>query len=316
MDGSGDDRAVGAGGDATRVSVIVVFYGGEGLRACLVSALAQPGVAEVILVNNRDAPPWPAELDTLPQAEPRLSLVHGQGNVGFGAGCNLGATRASGDVLLLLNPDCRLDPGTVPRLLSLAAMQPGDGWMLGPRLLNEDGTEQAGGRRNAGTPAEWLAEALRLDRLGPGRWRRVNRHREPLPAAPAVEMPAISGAFMLLPRAFFRRLGGFDDGYFLHFEDLALCRAVWRAGGRVLFAPGVAVTHLKSRSPVSSLFVTGHKIRGFRRYLWTEFGQTTAAWRLASVWAVLSAGLLAKTLVGMVLTTARGRRRGSTPGAR
>ncbi len=306
MGGSDGDPAARAGGRAVTVSVIVVTYGGEGLRACLVSALAQSGVAEVILVNNRDAPPWPADLGALPREEPRLSLVHGQGNVGFGAGCNLGAARARGDVLLLLNPDCRLEPGTVPRLLNLAAMQPDDGWMLGPRLLNEDGSEQAGARRNAGTPGEWLAETLRLDRLDPGTWRRVNRHREPRPVAPVVEMPAISGAFMLLPRAFFRRLGGFDEGYFLHFEDLALCRAVWRAGGRVLFAPGVTVTHLKGRSPVSSLFVTGHKIRGFRRYLWTEFGQATPAWRLAAVWALLSAGLLAKTLVRMAAARVRG----------
>jgi len=286
---------------AATVSVIVVFYGGEGLRACLTSALAQPGVAEVILVNNRGAPPWPAELGSLPEEDSRLAVIHGQGNVGFGAGCNLGAAKARGDILLLLNPDCRLAPNTVPHALALAPKPPDTAWLLGPRMLNPDGSEQAGGRRNAGTPAEWLSETLRLDRLAPYRWPPVNRHRQPLPSEPVVEMPAVSGACMMVPRAFFHRVGDFDDSYFLHFEDLALCRAVWRTGGRVLFAPPITVTHLKSRSPVSSLFVTRHKIRSFRRYLWTEFGRPAGdwpAWRLAAIWALLSAGLLTRTLLG------------------
>jgi|GEM_PF-1486683 len=284
-----------------RVSVVVVFFGGDDLLRCLDSVLAQPGVIEVILVNNRGGPPWPCVLGTLPGEDRRLSVIHGQGNVGFGAGCALGAARASGEVLLLLNPDCRLAPDTLPRLLALAAGQPDDAWIMGPRLLNEDGSEQAAGRRNTGTPGEWLSEALGLYRLDAVRWPPVNRHRDPLPADPLVEMPGICGAAMLMPLAFYRRLGGFDSGYFLYFEDMALCRAAWRSGGRVLFAGEVKVTHLKARSPVSPLFVTWHKVRSFRRYLWTEFAATTPGWRLVAVWALLSAGLWGRTLLMMAI---------------
>ncbi|WP_299442220.1 glycosyltransferase family 2 protein [uncultured Rhodospira sp.] len=291
------------------VSAVVVFYGGDSLRSVLEALLARPEVAEIILVNNRADPPWPPGTEDLTAAAPgRLRLIHGQGNVGFGAGCNLGVAEARGRLVLLLNPDCLPEAETLPRLLVLAAGQPDDAWVIGPRLLNPDGSEQSGGRRYAGTPGQWLGEALG------GRIARVNRHREPLPTADLVEMPAVSGAFMLLPAAFYRRLGGFDEAYFLHFEDLALCRAVWRAGGRVLFAPHVTATHLKSRSPVSGLFVTRHKVRSFRRYLFTEFApEGVPRWRLWAVWAVLSAALLARTVLAGPWRGDRGRTGDHTP---
>jgi GT2 family glycosyltransferase len=281
------------GPDGGRLTVVMVHYGGAEAGAVLAALLDDPAVAEVVLVNNMDGPAWPAALGAGPPvAPPRLRLIHGQGNVGFGAGCNLGVAAATGERVLLLNPDCLPAPGTLAGALALGARQSDAAWMLGVRLMGPDGREQVGGRRNAGTPGEWLGEAFG------GHFARVNRHTEPLPDGDLVEIPAISGAFMLMPTAFFRRLGGFDPGYFLHFEDLALCRAVWRAGGRVLFAPRLTAGHLKSRSPVSGLFVARHKIRGCWRYFMTEFRPEGAplAWLLLA-WAVLSGGLLAKTLL-------------------
>ncbi|KAA5606155.1 glycosyltransferase family 2 protein [Roseospira marina] len=295
-DGAGDGAGWGPDGRSAQpgLSVVMVYYGGAEARPVLDALRAEPAVAEVILVNNLESgPPWPPALGPRPEGDgPPLRLVHGQGNVGFGAGCNRGVAEARGDRLLLLNPDCLPAPGTLPAVLALAPRPPDEAWMIGARLLGPDGQEQVGGRRNAGTPGQWLGEAFG------GRFARVNRHREPLPTADLVPIPAISGAFMLMPTAFYRRLGGFDERYFLHFEDLALCRAVWRAGGRVLFAPHRTAAHLKSRSPVSGLFVTRHKIRGCWRYFTTEFRPEGAPrWWLALAWAVLSGGLLAKTLL-------------------
>jgi GT2 family glycosyltransferase len=279
------------------VSVVIVTFGGDTLSAVLESVRSCPAVAEVILVNNLDDPPWPEGVARMADRPfGRLRLVHGQGNVGFGVGCNLGVARAVGTHVLLLNPDCFPAAGAVERLLAVVAAQPDDAWVAGPCLLNADGTEQSGARCNDGTPGQWLGEAFG----GPfaARWGRVYLRSEPLPTADLVEVPAISGAFMLMPTEHFRRLGGFDPGYFLYFEDLALCRAARRAGGRVLFAPGVMAVHLKNGSPVSRLVVVGHKIRSFRRYLFTEFApEGVPGWRLWGLWALLSAGLLARTVL-------------------
>jgi GT2 family glycosyltransferase len=279
------------------VSVVIVTFGGDTLPAVLESVGSCPAVAEVILVNNRHAPPWPEGVEGFAKRiSGRFRLVHGQGNVGFGAGCNLGVARAGGTHVLLLNPDCLPSAGALERLLALVAVQPDDAWVAGPRLLKADGTEQSGGRCNAGTPEQWLGEAFG----GPfaARWGRVNLHRQPVPAGDLVEVPAICGAFMLMPTTHFRRLDGFDPGYFLYFEDLALCRAVRRTGGRVLFAPSVTAVHPKGCSPVPRLVVVGHKIRSFRRYLFTEFvPEGVPRWRLWGLWVLLSAGLLARTLL-------------------
>jgi len=84
-------------------------------------------------------------------------------------------------------------------------------------------------------------------------------------------MPVVSGACMLLPLAPYRRLGGMDEGYFLHLEDVDFCLRFGAAGGGVYFCPRPAVTHLKSTSDASPLRVEWHKTRGFLRYFHRHF---------------------------------------------
>ena len=83
-----------------------------------------------MLIDNGNPPEVTAELACRVETDPRLTLVSGHGNVGFARGCNLGARRAKGRYLLLLNPDCRLGPGAVPALLAEATAL-GEDWMLG-----------------------------------------------------------------------------------------------------------------------------------------------------------------------------------------
>jgi GT2 family glycosyltransferase len=271
------------------ISVVIVSYcTGASLHACLDRVLAEPTVGEVVLVDNGNDPATVDALTSRAAAAPRLRILSGHGNIGFAAGCNRGARAATGRFLLLLNPDCLIARGSLAALLAAVGATP-EPWIATVRVLDETGAEQRGGRRNQGTPGQCLVEALRLNRVLTG----LNLNHAPLPAKLAA-VPAISGAFMLMPRATYAALGGMDEGYFLHVEDLDFCLRLQRAGGRAYFAPDLTCTHVKGTSAASALFVERHKVRGFRRFFRTHFAASHPRVVLEAAWLLLAGGLLVR----------------------
>ena len=113
-------------------AVTVSYQTGPVLRDCLDALIAAPEISEIVLVDNGNPPEVEAWLDERAAAEPRLKLVRGQGNVGFGRACNVGAKRASGDVLLFVNPDVVLASGAA------ASMQAALAGLDGPALIGGD----------------------------------------------------------------------------------------------------------------------------------------------------------------------------------
>ncbi len=123
----------------------------------------------------------------------------------------------------------------------------------------------------------------------------MNFNDEPVPLAITV-MPAISGAFMYLPREDFWKIDGFDEGYFLHVEDLDICLRFRRAGGEIYFAPDVVATHIGATSKATKWFIEKHKARGFIRYFHKNFAGEYPAVLLRlldlAVWARAGAKVL------------------------
>jgi len=278
---------------APGVSVVMVSYRtGPVLWTAIEAVLArnQEGVVELILIDNGNSPSVTTELVRRAEVEPRLKLVSGHGNVGFARGCNIGAHRARGRHLLLLNPDCRLRPGAIPALLAEAATL-GEHWMLGCRVLDPDGSEQRASRRALLTPCTALVETFRLDRLAPRLFRhhRLNHHDDPLPGG-TVRIPVVSGACMMLPIATFHAAGGMDEGYFLHVDDLDLCLRLHRAQVPVYYTPHAEAIHHAGSSRASPVRIEWHKTRGFLRYFRLHF---RSAFGLALL-GPLSAGALAR----------------------
>jgi N-acetylglucosaminyl-diphospho-decaprenol L-rhamnosyltransferase len=251
--------------------VMVSYFTGPVLTLAIDAVLSQPGLCDLVVVDNGNPPEVMAELDARAAEDKRLVVITGHGNIGFAAGCNLGARRARGEFLLLLNPDCQLMPDTLMRLMAEGAgLAPR--WMLGCRLENPDGSEQRGSRRAILTP--WIAfvEAFRLDRLAPRHpyFQRFNRHDLPSPRA-TEEVPVISGACMFMPAEIYREVGGMDEGYFLHVEDIDLCYRMHVHGCTIYHVPDVRVVHFRSTSRAATLFIEWHKTRGFIRYFRKHF---------------------------------------------
>ena len=255
---------------------MVSYHTGAVLDQAIASVLAQTEPVELCLVDNGNPPDIVAKLQSLAAADPRIKFVTGHGNVGFSRGCNTGARNATGDFLLFANPDSVLPPDAVLKLKHHAGNLKRS-FMIGARLLDDDGMDQRGCRRALLTPKTALIEALHL-----GCWfprERLNFNHEPVPAA-ITPMPAISGAFMFLMREDFWAINGFDEGYFLHVEDLDICLRFRRSGGEIYFAPDVVVTHVGGTSKATKAFIEKHKARGFIRYFHNNFGNEYPAFVL------------------------------------
>ena len=269
------------------IAVVIVSYRtGPTLHACLDRVLAEPGVGTVALVDNGNDAATLAALTQRAAAEPRLRVLTGHGNVGFAAGCNRGVRATAEPLVLLLNPDCLIEPGGLEALRAAVGDRPHP-WIATVRVLDENGTEQRGSRRNEGSPGQCVVEALRLGGVLTG----LNLNRAPLPSA-LTAVPAISGAFMLMPRTTFDALGGMDEGYFLHVEDLDFCLRLRRAGGVAYFAPTLSCTHVKGTSAAPALAVERHKVRGFRRFFGTHFAASHPRVVRDAAWLLLAGGLL------------------------
>lgn len=249
------------------VSLIIVNYNAsECIVACVLSALNQ--VDEVIVVDNASNDDSLAKLERAYPHDRRLKIVRNRENLGFAAGCNIGADQSAGSCLLFLNPDCVVPPASVKHLVRVLHDYPDVG-MVGGLLLNPDGTEQAGGRRAIPTPWRSFVRAFGLSRFA-DRWPRLffdfHLHKQPLPTHP-VEVEAISGACLLIRRAAMQDVGRWDEGYFLHCEDLDLSMTLRRKGWKIMFVPDARIVHDKGGCSRSRpIFVEWHKHCGMMRF--------------------------------------------------
>jgi N-acetylglucosaminyl-diphospho-decaprenol L-rhamnosyltransferase len=248
--------------------IIVSADSGPLLRRCVDSVLASAASVEVVLVDNASADGELERIESARANDPRLHVLRNGVNLGFGPACNKGAAIARGDVLVILNPDCEVQPTFVRDVRSCIDAAEDIG-LLGVMVCEPDGTPARGNRRRDPTLRRALASITGLARLE-SRWPAFAGVEMPawVGAPPSIEpVEAVSGACMVLPRHVFEQLRGFDEGYFLHAEDLDLCRRVRDAGFRVAIAHAVRVIHARGNSSRHRpVFVARHKHRGMWRY--------------------------------------------------
>lgn len=282
------------------VAVVVVAHdSGATLADCVRRVLAAEGVTELVVVDNASRDGAIERVEFAHAGDARLRVIRNTGNPGFATACNQGANATRAPWLLFLNPDCLLEWDTVARLLAVAATDPVVG-MLGADVRDAAGRREPAARRRDPTLAHSLAQTFGLAKLDGSLGVSL-----PVSAAPVQRVDAISGALMLVPRAAFATLGGFDEAYRLHCEDLDLCRRARDAGYSVLVANQATVMHAKGGSSGGRpLFVRWHKHRGMWRYYRKFDGARDPAWKRALVFLGLS-GLASLRLLAALPRAAR-----------
>lgn len=195
------------------------------------------------------------------QRFPWIHLFERSTNEGFATGVNVGARVTRAPFILLLNPDCVLNPGAIPALLDAALKRPQVG-IIGPRIFNADGTVQGSARRFPNLTTGIAGRSSWLTRRFPNN--PLSRHNLPAldGATDAREVDWVSGACMLIRRTVFNDVNGMDERFFLYWEDADFCFRAAERGWRTLYLPTASVEHAGGRS---SIHVYRESLAAFHR---------------------------------------------------
>ncbi len=243
----------------------------------------QPGL-EVIVVDNASSDGSPELVRAL---FPQVQCIVNTQNRGYTGGNNQGLAAASGELLLVLNPDIEIVGDALHTLVAYMQAHPEVG-MLGPQLLNPDGSVQSSRRRLPTLPVLFL-ESTWLQDVAPRGWlRRYYVADQPDTIEQAVDW--ITGAAMLTRRAVWEQVGGFDEGFFMYSEELDWCRRVGAAGWRVVYLPAARIIHHEGKSSeqvvaARHVYFQTSKVRYTRKYHGAAWAELLRFWLLGQyVW--------------------------------
>lgn len=223
---------------------------------------------EVIVSDNGSSD---GSIDYIRKNFPKVRIVENGANLGFAKGNNAGIKVAQGDYVLILNPDTIIRDRALEKLVAFAGNHPEAG-TFGCRVLNPDGSYQFPARPLP-TVNGWLMGALCLAWLGKFSERFPSDRYCGWDGRTEKAIGFQSGCCILFRGDVLRKLEGFDERFFYHFEESDLCYRVWKSGSRVLFTPAAEITHLGGQSvgrfPIRFALET---YRSGYRYFYKHYG--------------------------------------------
>lgn len=254
-----------------KLSIVIICWNDlKVIRECLRSIYGGTHFAdfEVIVSDNGSTD---GSIEFIRKEYPSARILENRANLGFAKGNNAGIHASRGEYILILNPDTIIHDGSLDKFVDFAQSHPEAG-AFGCRVLNYDGTYQVSARLFP-TPWRYWIKALYLRRLA--KYSRIFTYEE-YPRWQGETERAVdwqSGCCVMFRGDLLRRLGGFDEQFFYHFEEVDLCRRVWNAGFPILFTPAAVITHLGGQS-VSRFPVRFEleKHRSRYRYFYKHFG--------------------------------------------
>ncbi len=225
---------------AAKVSASIVTYNNAGeIESCIESLLSHTkGVDFCLYISDNGS-----EDDTVSRIRkrfPEVAVLENGANLGFGAGHNKVLPLIDSDYHVMVNPDILLKEDAVSGLAAYLDAHPEAGLIM-PDILNEDGTRQELPKLH---PTPFYLAAGRLPGLK--KYRRAYCRSDEALDKPT-EIDFCSGCFAMIRTELFRKLGGFDERYFLYMEDADLSREVQKTH-KVIFDPEVRVTHAWHRA--------------------------------------------------------------------
>ena len=221
-----------------------------------VETAIRPGDEVAVFDQSTD----PSSFAEVSRRHPRASFVACDDNIGFAAAVNRLVRVTTSPYLLLLNPDAVVEGPVVDVLAAWLDTHPDVG-LVGPRVVNEDGSVQASARRFPGVSTAVAGRSTWLSERFPNNWltRRNLVGRE---ATEAVGVDWLAGSCLMLRRELFDQLGGFDEAFFLYWEDVDFARRARTLGYGCTYLPTVTVRHTGGRS---AAMVPRAAIRAFHR---------------------------------------------------
>lgn len=241
----------------TILSIISVnFESKEYLRGCIASVLKFLNHIEneIIIVNNDKSHLTAQDLAYF-QENKEITIINNGTNIGFGAGINAGVKKARGEYLLFLNPDAEILSADLDKLLERFKKN-SEIAAIGPKLTVKNNE-----------PQEWCAgkelSFLQIikNNLGAIESRKIWESKK------EIFVDWVSGGAMFVRADVFRKIGGFDENFFMYFEDNDLCKRIRQSGYKILYAPNFEIKHLCGKSSKNKLIQKWHFFKSMAYYL-------------------------------------------------
>lgn len=231
----------------TDLSIIIVNYNVKEFLLNLLDSIRKATKnfsIEIIVVDNASDD---GSVDAIKEKFPEVKLITNSENIGFGAANNLALKEAKGKYFLMLNPDTIVREDTFEVMINFFEKHPECG-IAGCKILNPDGSLQLACRR--GFPGPWTSftKVMGLSKLFPKSRLFAKYNLTYLDENQTYEVDAVSGAFMMMRREVYEKIGGFDPQFFMYGEDLDLCYRAQKANFKVYYVHSSEIIHYKGES--------------------------------------------------------------------
>jgi GT2 family glycosyltransferase len=250
------------------LSVVILSWNVRDLlRQCLlsVSSGGRPAATEIIVVDNASTDD---SVEMVRAEFPDVRLIVNTTNRGYTGGNNDGIAAAAGRNVMILNPDTQVVGDALSTLVAYADVHPDVG-VLGPQLLNSDGSVQSS-RRRFPTLMTAFFESTWLQSIAP-RGVLQRYYMQDQPDDKTQEVDWVTGACLLVRHEVIQQVGALDEGFFMYSEEMDWCRRIKQAGWKVVYLPQVQVVHHMGQSSDQvvaqrHIYFQASKVRYFRKH--------------------------------------------------